>query len=80
MTDASVIAATHKPNANLVRALQSRIRGFRKRIERRGRMRANQPTTTDVPNLLAGLLVQTTRLADYVARLVRITLQNASSS
>lgn len=80
MTDASAIAATHKPNGNVVRAFNSRIRGFRKRIERRGYVTANQPTTTDIPNLLAGLLVQATRLADYVARLVRITLQNVSSS
>lgn len=76
MTDATAIAATRKPIANVVGAFISRVRGFRKRIERRGYVSASQPTTMDIPNMLAGLLVQTMCLADYVARLVRIALQN----
>ena len=63
------------PNANVVRAFNSRIRGFRKRIQRPGYVLASQPTPADIPNLIAGLHVQTTRLADYVACPVRIAHQ-----
>lgn len=80
VTDATAIAATRKPNANIVRAFNARVRGFRKRVVRRGYVSASKPTTTDIPNLLAGLLVQTIRLADYVARLVRNMLRNACPS
>lgn len=78
VTDAAAIAATRKPQANGLRALNSRVRGFRKRIERHGRVSASKPTPTDIPSLLAGLLIQTTRLADFVARLVRVAFQNTS--
>lgn len=80
VTDAAAIAATRNPKANVVRAFNSRVRGFRKRIERRSNLSASQPTTKDIPTLLAGLLVQTTRLADYVARLVCIEIQKPCPS
>lgn len=82
-TDAAAIAVARKPKANElneVRAFHSRVRGFLKRLKMRGYQSASQPTNEDIPNLLAGLLVQTTRLADYVARIVRVALQTLSPS
>lgn len=70
-TDAAAIAATRKPDAGVVRALRSRVRGFRKRIVRRGLVSASLMSVED---FRAEMVVQMTRIADYMARLVRIAV------
>ena len=75
-TDAAAIAATRKPDAGVVRALRSRVRGFRNRIKRRGRMAAS----LTIEGLLVEMVVQLTRIAGYMARLVRIAVFEPSPS
>lgn len=73
-TDAAAIAAIRKPDAGILRALCSRIRGFRKRIERRSRVSASPITIKGSEVFRAEMVVQVTRIADYLARLVRIAV------